>query len=210
MSQAVPTDRSETKLRILDAAERIFARDGFDAASLRTITADAHANLAAVNYHFQTKEALFAAAIGRRVGPVNERRLKLLEAALPERSVHAILDAFVRPAMEASLAGASIRPLMARMSGVPDEMMLRIFREYLEPVLNRFVAELARVLPLIPEDELRLRMLFVVGSMAHTMGWASVAPDGRDTKNLTERLVAFATSGLNAPFAKETKQRKQK
>lgn len=68
-----------TKDRILDAAERLFARDGFDATSLRAITAEAKVNLAAVNYHFQSKEALVQAVIGRRLGPINVRRLELLD-----------------------------------------------------------------------------------------------------------------------------------
>ena len=69
-----------TKDRILDTAERLFARDGFEATSLRSITAEAGVNLAAINYHFQSKEALVQAVIGRRMGPMNDRRLALLDA----------------------------------------------------------------------------------------------------------------------------------
>ena len=56
----------ETKTRILDAAERLFAQDGIKATSLRAITEAAAANLAAVNYHFGSKEALVHAVYGRR------------------------------------------------------------------------------------------------------------------------------------------------
>ena len=73
-----------TKDRILDSAERLFARDGFEATSLRAITAEANVNLAAVNYHFQSKEALVQAVIGRRMGPVNAQRIALLDACEAE------------------------------------------------------------------------------------------------------------------------------
>src|SRR5579871_5345079 len=94
-----------TKDRILDTAERLFARDGFEATSLRAITAEAGVNLAAVNYHFQSKEALVRAVIGRRMGPVNEKRLAMLDACetaagdgpLP---LEGVLEAFVRPVLE--------------------------------------------------------------------------------------------------------------
>src|ERR1700689_3627548 len=94
-----------TKDRILNAAERLFARDGFEATSLRAITAEAGVNLAAVNYHFQSKEALVQAVIGRRMGPVTARRLALLDAYEAEAGDAAVpleklLDAFLRPVVE--------------------------------------------------------------------------------------------------------------
>ncbi len=60
-------ERVDTKVRILDAAEKLFGRDGFDATSLRDITTEAHVNLAAVNYHFQSKDSLIDAVIQRRI-----------------------------------------------------------------------------------------------------------------------------------------------
>src|ERR1700744_1904733 len=94
-----------TKTRILDAAERLFARDGFEATSLRAITTEAQVNLAAVNYHFQSKEALVQAVIGRRMGPVNARRLALLDACELQAAgaplpLEQTIDAFLRPVVE--------------------------------------------------------------------------------------------------------------
>src|SRR5712692_9649114 len=94
-----------TKDRILDVAERLFARDGIEATSLRTITAEAGVNLAAVNYHFQSKDALIQAVIARRMGPVNERRLALFDACEAEAGngplpIEKVVDAFIRPVVE--------------------------------------------------------------------------------------------------------------
>src|ERR1700730_14909847 len=77
---AASSPTSTTKDRILDAAERLLAKRQFDATSLRAITAEADVNLAAVNYHFQSKDALIRAVIKRRIGPVNVKRLAMLDA----------------------------------------------------------------------------------------------------------------------------------
>src|SRR5436190_24366511 len=69
-----------TKERILDAAESLFMEHGFEATSLRSITAAAAVNLAAVNYHFGSNEELFQAVLTRRLAPMNHDRLTLLTA----------------------------------------------------------------------------------------------------------------------------------
>ena len=68
--------RQDTKSRILDAAEKLFGLNGFEATSLRDITAEAQVNLAAVNYHFQSKDSLIDAVIARRIEPVNRSASK--------------------------------------------------------------------------------------------------------------------------------------
>ena len=68
-----------TKERILDSAERLFAEQGFAGASMRAITTAAGANLAAVNYHFGSKESLIDAVFARRLQPINRERLEWLD-----------------------------------------------------------------------------------------------------------------------------------
>ena len=72
---AAPRSPTATKQRILDAAESLFMEHGFEATSLRSITAAAGVNLAAVNYHFGSKEELFQAVLTRRLDPMNHARL---------------------------------------------------------------------------------------------------------------------------------------
>ncbi len=66
---------SDTKRRILDAAESLMGDKGFTSTSMRDITAAAKVNLASVNYHFGSKEALLAAVLEPRLQPINEHRL---------------------------------------------------------------------------------------------------------------------------------------
>src|SRR5215471_5042092 len=67
-----------TKVRILDAAEALFMEHGYEATSLRIITAAAGVNLAAVNYHFGSKEELFQSVLTRRLDPMNQQRVEIL------------------------------------------------------------------------------------------------------------------------------------
>src|SRR5437016_9525270 len=75
---AAEATSADTKTRILDAAERLFVEHGFEATSLRAITTAAGVNLAAVNYHFGSKEELFQTVLSRRLDPMNQERMDLL------------------------------------------------------------------------------------------------------------------------------------
>src|SRR5712664_2084310 len=95
---------ADTKTRILDAAELLFMEHGFEATSLRQLTSAAGVNLAAVNYHFGSKEELFQAVLTRRLDPMNHDRIELLqkverEAAGKALSCVKILFAMLIPAL---------------------------------------------------------------------------------------------------------------
>ena len=98
--------QSEAKLRLLESAELLFAERGFEVVSVRDITQHAKANVAAINYHFGTREGLVAVVVARHLAPVNEERLARLE--LLERKwsgkvvpVEEVIDAWVRPLLGA-------------------------------------------------------------------------------------------------------------
>src|SRR4051812_4019575 len=92
----------ETRTRILDAAEELFMRHGFEGTSMRLLTAKAGVNLAAVNYHFGSKHALIEALLRRRLDPMNQARLaelEKLEASGETLSPEAIIRAFIVPSL---------------------------------------------------------------------------------------------------------------
>src|SRR5512135_1854730 len=100
-----PRDPAMTKDRILDVAEALFMEHGYEATSLRSITATAEVNLAAVNYHFGSKEELFEAVLTRRLDPMNQERVDLLTALEREAAPHPvacerILNAMFIPALK--------------------------------------------------------------------------------------------------------------
>ncbi len=198
-----------TKDRILDAAELLFADRGFDGTSLRMITSEANVNLAAVNYHFQSKEALLHAIYDRRAGPINRRRMELLDAieASGEFVVERILDAFVRPVFELGVEVGHVPRLMMRLLYVETEGMFQhVFERHFRPVLLRFGVALRRAAPHLSEQEMMWRVQFFIGSFAHVMAGGRVLKfvlkDEREASPrdlIMRRLIRFAAAGIQAP-----------
>jgi AcrR family transcriptional regulator len=197
----------DTKTRILDAAEKLFGSKGFESTSLRDITTEADVNLAAVNYHFQSKDSLVDAIVARRIEPVNAARLRMLEEAGPNASVEQILSAFLAPVFRMQL-GAAL-PLLGRILSNPEMFIERVFQKHLSHISQRFFEELSRALPDLPAVEITWRLHFMVGVMTHTLLWGQIFPrltgglcDITDRQALLERAVTFLAAGFRAPASK--------
>ena len=210
MTQTVEAAR-DTKERILDAAEALFAAQGFAARSLRQVTQGAGVNLAAVNYHFQSKEALFLAVLQRKIEPINARRLALLdglESQLPESppSLEEVVRAFFRPVFEAQMLGVEVGgfpKLLGRVSTEPGDGVGRVFGGAFGQVLERFSRAFRRALPGLTADDLAWGAHFMVGSMAHYLAAGELLKlmsggrlDGWDVEEAYERLVGLAAGGV--------------
>lgn len=205
----------ETKERLLDAAERLFARHGYHNTSLRAITAAANANLAAVNYHFGNKEALMAAVLERRLIPLNNARLKRLNAVeqraarqhtLPTASE--VLRAFIEPTLrfkESSNGAQDFITLIGRAITEPDDPIKAKFIELIGPVIFKLFALLRAALPHIPKAALHIRLFFALGGLSHAMmmngRWPTLSPDipsQTDAQSLIDQLIPFLAAGLEA------------
>lgn len=193
----------DTKTKILNAAEKLFGMNGFDGTSLRDITTEAEVNLAAVNYHFQSKESLIDAIIERRIEPLNRRRFELLDAAGPSPSVERIVEAFLLPLLMVEVRAAV--PMLGRVLSNPDQFVERVYKKHLLPVVERFSAAIRQALPNLPPEERFWRLQFMAGSMTHVLALSGVLPlmSGQpvDRDILMQRLVAFLAAGLRAPVA---------
>jgi AcrR family transcriptional regulator len=199
---------TDTKTRILDAAEHLIAEHGLEV-SLRTITSRAEVNLAAVNYHFQSKDALVDAVIARRLEPVNALRLNLLDALEAKHPagplpLEGVLNAFLAPVLRMDAAD-HVRILIGRIYGQHDEFLRRVYRKHLAGIVDRFGAAIARAAPDMPYEDRMWCMHFTVGCMVHVMAWSrliGVMTDGAvtpsDTEALTARMVAFTAAGFRA------------
>ncbi|MDX1982511.1 MAG: TetR family transcriptional regulator [Bryobacteraceae bacterium] len=199
---------ADTKDRILDAAEKLFANHGYDATSVRAIATAAGVNLAAINYHFQSKDALLHAVYARRAGPVNARRLELLdefEAAAGGRPLtpELILEAFLQPIAELGDRVGHIPRMMVRLQYVEQGPTFeKVFETHFRPMFMRFFQALKRALPGLGEDELFWRLQFTVGAFAHIMasGFA-LKMRGRKkagAEQLQRQLIAYASAGFRA------------
>lgn len=199
----------DTKQKILDTAERLFATEGFGAVSLRQIIADADVNLAAIHYHFGSKQELLDAVVMRKADPVNRERMARLDRLESKPGVHLVekvrvedvLAAFLMPMAEAAHQHPEFCKLMGRMQaeGILTEVIMRNF----QPMLGRFLGALRKAVPDLPENEFRWRVHFMQGAIAHTMS-SDPAPfagaeDVGGVPGRIERLIAFLTGAFHAP-----------
>jgi len=208
-------DRSQrdTKQRLLDAAERLFAEHGFEVTSMRAVTQAAATCVSAANYHFGSKEALLQAALVRRLEPLNQRRLEALdalEAAAGDEpvAVEALLEAFLRPGYEAQRDAGDgrlpFRSIAARLYTDPHERVSSLKAEIFGPVAARFIDALAESLPDRTRDELVLDFQLFIGLMVHAIiGRTRVEAEGEGLAPLPDdwvlqRMVSFAAAGLRA------------
>jgi AcrR family transcriptional regulator len=206
-----------TKGRILDAAEALFMEHGFEATSLRAITASAGVNLAAVNYHFGSKEELFQTVLTRRLDPMNQARLDLLtrleaQAAPKPLSCERILTALLIPALKLARdperGGKDFLRLLGRAYADPAPFIRRFLSEQYATMIARFKAAFARALPQLPRKELSWRLHFIMGALSYTLAGtdalklvAELAPQQTtDDELLLRRLAPFLLAGLTAPL----------
>ena len=196
----------DTKDRILDAAERLFADQGYAATSLRHVIAEAQVNLAAVHYHFGSKEELLDHVISRRVGPVNEGRLAMLDCLEAEYGdqpppLPKIIEAFLMPFGKLAVHHPESVRLMGRMyfEGLMQEIRERHFKATAE----RFIGAIRKALPDLPEEEFYWRLHFMIGAMGHAMCGPPVfhKPASGDWRLRVARLVSFLSGGLSAPVS---------
>jgi len=204
---------NHTKERILDTAERLFSEHGYGATSLRSIIASAGVNLAAVHYHFHSKEALLEAVILRRWVPANQERLDLLarceqEARIGPPPLESVIEAFVGPtfrmARDPESGGMVFMQLLGRLHAEGD-LLPRILTSQFGEVLERFGAALRRALPDLPPEELIWRLHFAIGALAQTLRGGSKDLEAISNMSLSfdseaalDRLVVFLSAGFRA------------
>jgi AcrR family transcriptional regulator len=203
--------RRDTRWRILDVAEELFGEQGLDRVSIRDITRKAKVNLAAINYHFGTKEDLIAAVFERRVVPVNEARLAALDrvetsAGKGILKLEAILEAFIRPALQSSLKASKGRTAFSKLFGrclsEPSPEVEALLKRQFEPLAERMHTVLKKALPHLSRSEIFWRMKFTYGALHH---WLLTKDKFRpdwvedvDVETQTQKLISFAAAGFRA------------
>jgi AcrR family transcriptional regulator len=207
----------ETRTRILDAAEELFMLHGFEATSMRQLTAKAGANLAAVNYHFGSKDALIEAVFRRRLDAMNASRIAELDRLekddggrppSPRQIIGAFVGASLRMIEDASGGGRNFIRLLGRTYTDPQKHIRSLIGQLYAPAMERFKTAFERALPQMPRDELIWRMHFMFGTLAYTLAAtdtvqliAGCKPEDRyDARLLEARLTAFLQAGLLAPL----------
>lgn len=212
-------DLADTKTKILDSAEKLFAAKGFAATSLRNITSEANVNLAAINYHFDSKDKLIYEVFARRMIPINKERIRLLDEIEaknvdqpphPKEIVRALVAPLLRAANNPDLyLGDILLRLFARLHIESEEKMREMFKGLMGAVIQRFIKAFRKSLPDLEEADFFWRVYFMIGVMAHSVDTQKLnlishgCCDTSDVEGIIDRMVNFITPGLLAPGSKK-------
>ena len=206
------TSQFSTKDRILGAAEELFAQHGFAGTSLRQVTTRADVNIAAVNYHFGSKENLVNEVFRRRMDEMSARRLAQLKAALQQHpgELEPVLAAFVEPALAMAQdrhgGGAFIR-VIARAYAEKNDNLRKFLSNQYGHVLRDFAKAIAGCVPALGKEQLYWRLDFLSGALTYAMADFGMIkrPSGLSYHTHRERaareLIRFASAGLKADTA---------
>ena len=230
MPSTRPTRRSptldatsqDTKSRILDVAEHLFMEHGFEATSLRQLTSSAGVNLAAVNYHFGSKEELFQAVLTRRLDPMNHERIELLarlerdagdKPIACERILAAMLTPALRLARDERRGGKNFLRLIGRAYADPAPFIRHFLSAQYAEVIARYKEAFHRALPHLSRQELTWRLHFVMGALSYTLAgtdalklFAEATSTTDNDELLLQRLAPFLVAGLKAPALAESRK----
>lgn len=198
-----------TKDRILGAAEELFAQHGFAGTSLRQVTSHADVNIAAVNYHFGSKENLVNEVFRRRMDEMTAARLNQLETARREHpgELGAVLAAFVEPALamaqEGHSGGAFVR-VIARAYAEKNDNLRKFLSDHYGHVLRDFAKAIAGCVPGLSKEELYWRLDFLAGALTYAMADFGLIKRPAGTTEAEHRahaareLIRFAEAGFLA------------
>ena len=210
-AQVDPEREAATKAQVLAAAERLFALHGFQNVSVRDITAEAGVNLASVNYHFGSKDALLFEIFRRRTAELNRERARMLHEATDRHDgkppVREILRAVFEPPMRWSAPGNDRRisvQFIIRARSEGTEQMREVLRTDVSH-LRRFADALMAARPDLAPEEIYWRLHFVLGMIhnnrfaefdrLHTLSEGLTRED--DAETLIGRMVGFAEAGFS-------------
>lgn len=211
---------TETKQKLLDIAEALFAEKGISATSVRNIVNAADANLAAIHYHFGSKEGLVRDVFARRIEPVNTERLRVLKEIMTEKSngapaLEKIIEAFIGPPLRIEFEDKErhqlIMKLMAKVHAENHEIREMVFSQF-STMMEQFVTALETALPHLSRIEITWRFMYMVGAMFMTM---SHKPDiekmhlkeneSQDIEEVIRDMIPFLAAGFRAPTFKAVK-----
>lgn len=198
-----------TKDRILGAAEELFALNGFSGTSLRQVTTRADVNIAAVNYHFGSKENLVNEVFRRRMDDMSAARLSRLAQARSATpgELEAVLAAFVEPALalaqDRNGGGAFIR-VIARAYAEKNDGLRQFLSEQYGHVLREFARAIAECCPDLSKEQLYWRLDYLSGSLTYAMADFGLIKRPAGTTEAAHRaraareLIQFAAAGFKA------------
>jgi AcrR family transcriptional regulator len=196
---------SETRNRLVDAAEMLLARDGWDNVSVRAVAAHAEANLSAISYHFGSFRSLRKQVLARRLVPLNEARkqnLVELQNRTPnpplERILHAYLDPLLKLSSSSDQGARAFLLILARNSIEPSAEYRSVIGNELSSHTAAFAEALKQVVPGVTKMEIENRFRFAIGAISRALAAPSSRRLGWEAESV-QQLFTFLVAGFEAP-----------
>lgn len=207
----------ETRARILDAAQKLFAEKGLDATSVRDITAEAGCNVAAVNYHFGGKENLYTESFRAMLGSLRDQRMAVMNELMErdpaptlEEYLAIFAEGFLEPLVDESL-GRRFMLFVSREISDQNLPMTLFLDEFIRPLIVRAVSSLDRVgVPLTPEQSFYC-IFSLIGQLLHAVKGQHLSDQlertggsAFDLSGFIDHFVRFSAAGIRACASDET------
>ncbi len=204
---------SQTADRILDISEAMFAEYGYRAVSLRSITRACNVNIAAVHYHFGSKQVLLEEIFARRSGVINADRRRLLaecvEAPGRPPMLEQLLDAYIRPSFVLPDGDEGARRFMRLRSVVAHEqaeLSKSLIARHFNETSALFVDGLDKATPHLSRGDVLWRFHFLLGAHYYTLAdpgriqaLSNGTCDPADSEAALTEMVCFLAAGFRAP-----------
>ena len=209
--------RDDTKEKLLNHAERLFAEKGIASTSIRDLTQATGVNIASVNYHFGSKHGLVEQVLKRRIMPLNQARTERLQLVLKTAAtagekplIEDLLRALIEPTFEFAATlpeGQYFLEMVSRAMSGPDAQVRAIFLQHFKPLFHLAFDAMHKALPELPSSVLLWRLYFSIGALHSSMQMIGekepLSGSQMETGNssaIVEMLLPFLSSGMQAPY----------
>ncbi len=217
--------RADTKNRILDAAEQLFAEHGFGDVSVRQVVQAAEVNVASIHYYFGSKEALIEEVLSRRLTPLNEERIQQLDVFEAKAAAKGepipledVLYALFSPPMRLTRTEDGQKSpfvqLVGRLFAEPSGSVQELLKARFEPLFQRFNRAFLAALPGVKKRDYFWRLHFMLGAMSLTLCdrerpclLSEGLCDPDDVEEVIAQLVSFCAAGMRAEAVKKRRRR---
>ena len=211
-----PKSGQKARKRLIGAAEKLFAENGFERTSIRQITDQAQCNIAAVNYHFGGKYNLYIEVFRRRLLLLRDIRVDSINELMAggkdvtlEELLRTFTGAFLEPLVTES-DGRRLTKLMLREMTDPHLPPAMFFEEMVAPVLSTFLKALLDVCPGLNRNQALHSIRSVIGQLVHIVAFQEILDRAEiaempklEMSEVIEHVVAFSAAGIGA-YAKGT------
>lgn len=211
-SQSVKTSEkiANSRTRLLDAAEVLFAEKGFERTTVRDITMAAHCNVASINYHFKNKDNLYKDVYVRRVRQLREARISAIDGVMSrgrEAKLEGLIGTYARSFLEPLVGTQTDQTVMMLMTREMNEPRLSkeiFFEEMVWPVQERLIAAITDLCPDIDRGSMVASIQAIVGQLLHYVRMRELhqanpqLPTPPDPLAMIDHLERFSAAGVRA------------